>query len=288
MNGNGSVTPGAADPYAPAAMAARAAAAGATKAHLDGLSLFTLAVLAGAFIGLGAQLATLASVAPGLPFGPARLLVGLAFSLGLILVVVAGAELFTGNTLIVIARLNGAVGTRELLRNWTIAYAGNFIGSVATAGLVAATGQWALADGEVGAAALRLAQAKLALDPVEAVARGILGNALVCLAVWLCYSARSTTDRILSIVPPITAFVAAGFEHSVANMYFVPLALLLRDDAAVRAAAGAGSDVIAALTWGRFLVANLLPVTIGNVIGGAAMVGAIYWLVYLRPRPDRR
>jgi formate/nitrite transporter len=283
----GEDTPAAADPYAPAAMAARAAAAGATKARLDGLSLFTLAVLAGAFIALGAQLATLASVAPGVPFGPARLLTGLAFSLGLILVVIAGAELFTGNTLIVIARLTGAVTTRDLLRNWAIAYAGNFVGALATAALVAASGQWALADGQVGAAAFRLAHAKLALDPFEAVTRGILGNALVCLSVWLCYSARSTTDKILCIVPPVTAFVAAGFEHSIANMYFVPLALVLRDDPAVLAATAAGPEVVAALTWGRFLLWNLLPVTIGNVIGGAAMVGAIYWLVYLRPRPDR-
>ena len=264
-NGAGAATT---DPYAPPQMAARAVAVGAAKARLDAVSLFTLAVLAGAFIALGAQLATIAAVAPGVPFGPARLLVGLAFSLGLILVVVAGAELFTGNTLIVIARLTGAVTTRELLRNWTIAYAGNFVGAVATALLVALTGQWTLADGQVGATAISIAQTKLSLGVVEAVARGILGNALVCLAVWLCYSARSVTDKILAIVPPITAFVAAGFEHSVANMYFVPLALLLPGEHG--------------LTWGRFLLGNLLPVTIGNVIGGAVMVGAIYWLVYLR------
>jgi formate/nitrite transporter len=268
-------------------MAVRAAASGATKARVDGLSLFTLAVLAGAFIALGAQFATLVSVAPGLAFGPARLLTGLAFSLGLILVVIAGAELFTGNTLIVIARLTGAVTTRALLRSWGLAYAGNFVGAVSTAALVYLTRQSALADGQVGAAALALAQAKLALDPVEAVARGILGNALVCLAVWLCYGARSNTDKILSIVPPVTAFVAAGFEHSVANMYFVPLALLLRDDPSVLAATGLGPDALAGLTWGRFLLGNLLPVTVGNVIGGAVMVAAIYWLVYLRPGRER-
>jgi formate/nitrite transporter len=283
MRESGSGAPGLIDPYAPPEMAVRAAASGATKARVDGLSLFTLAVLAGAFIALGAQLATLVSVAPGLAFGPARLLTGLAFSLGLILVVIAGAELFTGNTLIVIARLTGAVTTRELLRSWGLAYAGNFVGAVSTAALVYLTRQSALADGQVGRAALALADAKLALDPVEAVARGILGNALVCLAVWLCYGARSNTDKILSIVPPVTAFVAAGFEHSVANMYFVPLALLLRDDPSVLAAAGLGPDALAGLTWGRFLLGNLLPVTAGNVIGGAVMVAAIYWLVYLRP-----
>ena len=272
------------DPFAPPAMAARAAMVGTSKARLDGLSLFTLAVLAGAFVGLGAQLATLVGVAPGMPFGPTRLLTGLAFSLGLILVVVAGAELFTGNTLIVIARLTGAVTTRELLRNWSLAYIGNFVGAVGTAALVAASGQWALADARVGAAALALAHAKLSLDPLEAVVRGILGNALVCLAVWLCFSARSTSDKILCIVPPVSAFVAAGFEHSIANMYFVPLAIVLRNDASVIAATAVPADVLAALTWGRFLLWNLLPVTVGNVIGGGLMVGAIYWLVYLRPR----
>ena len=283
MRDNGRGSPAAPDAYAPAAMALRAAEAGTTKARRDGVSLFTLAVLAGAFIGLGAQLATLVSVAPGLPFGPARLLTGVAFSLGLILVVIAGAELFTGNTLIVIARLTGVITTRALLRNWAIAYVGNFAGAVGTAALVALTGPWALADGEVARTALALAQAKLSLDPLEALVRGILGNALVCLAVWLCFSARSTTDRILSIIPPVTAFVAAGFEHSVANMYVVPLAMALLENPSAREATALLPGV-ASLTWGRFFASNLLPVTIGNIIGGSVMVGTIYWLVYLRAR----
>ena len=273
------------DPYAPAEMAARAAVAGVTKARLDALSLFTLAVLAGAFIALGAQLATLVSAAPGPAFGPARLLVGVAFSLGLILVIIAGAELFTGNMLVIMAWLSGQVTTSGLLRNWTIVYAGNFVGALATVGLVYATGQWELAGGRVGASAVAIAGAKMSLGPVEAVARGILGNALVCLAVWLCFSARSNVDKVVCIVPPITAFVAAGFEHSVANMYFVPIALLLRDNPAVLAAGGFTAEVAAALTWGRFIVANLIPVTIGNIIGGGVLVAAVYWLVYLRPKP---
>jgi formate/nitrite transporter len=271
------------DPYAPPRMAARAATAGVAKARLDALSLFTLAVLAGAFIALGAELATIADVAPGLGFGPGRLLVGLAFSLGLILVVIAGAELFTGNTLIVIAWLAGRVTTAALVRNWTIAYAGNFVGALATVGLVYATGQSALAGARVGASAVAIADAKLALGFVEAVACGILGNALVCLAVWLCFSARSNVDKVVGIIVPVTAFVASGFEHSIANMYFVPMALLLRDNPAVMAAAGLDSTGAAALTWGRFLLGNLLPVTIGNVIGGGVLVAAVYWLVYLRP-----
>ena len=183
------------DPFAPPAMAARAAAGGAAKTRLDTVSLFALAVLAGVFIALGAQLATIAGVAPGVAFGPVRLLIGLAFSLGLILVVLGGAELFTGNMLVVISRLTRAVTTRAVLRNWTIAYGGNFVGAVATAVLVYASGQWALAGGRVGAAALEIAHAKVSLGFVEALARGVLGNGLVCLAVWLCFSARSDVDK---------------------------------------------------------------------------------------------
>ena len=271
------------DPYAPAQMAARAASAGVTKTRVDALSLFALAVLAGAFIALGAQLATLASVDAGLGFGPGRLLVGLAFSLGLVLVVIAGAELFTGNMLVVIAWLAGRVTTGAVLRAWAIAYAGNFAGALATAGLVYASGQWTMAGARVGAGALLLADGKLALTLVEALVRGILGNALVCLAVWLCYSARSNVDKILGVVGPVTAFVAAGFEHSIANMYFVPMGLFLRDEPSVLAAAGLGVEAAARLTWARFVVGNLLPVTAGNIIGGGVLVAAAYWTIYLRP-----
>lgn len=272
-----------ADPYAPAEMAGRAQTVGVAKARLDLLSLFTLAVLAGAFIAVGAQLGTVVGLAPGADFGPLRLLIGVAFSVGLILVVIAGAELFTGNTLIVMAWLGGKVTAAELLRNWSVVYAGNFVGALGTVGLVYASGQWRLAEAQVGAQALAIADAKVALGLGEAVARGILGNALVCLAVWLCLSARSNTDKILSIVPPIAAFVAAGFEHSVANMYYVPLGLALRAEPAVLAAANLTPAAVTDLTWATFLIANLLPVTLGNVIGGGVLVGAVYWLVYLRP-----
>jgi formate/nitrite transporter len=271
------------DPYAPAEMAGRAQGVGVAKARLDLLSLFTLAMLAGAFIALGAQLATVVGVAPGAGFGPLRLLVGVAFSVGLILVVIAGAELFTGNTLIVMAWFGGKVTTHALLRNWTAAYLGNFVGALGTVALVHASGQWTLAEARVGAAALAIADAKVALGFGEAVARGILCNALVCLAVWLCLSARSNADKVLSIIPPISAFVASGFEHSIANMYFVPMGIALRAEPAVLAAAGLTPAAVADLTWGNFLLANLLPVTIGNVIGGGVLVGAVYWLVYLHP-----
>lgn len=271
------------DPYAPAEMAGRAQAAGVAKARLDALSTFTLAVLAGAFIAIGAHLATVVATGSELGYGPTRLLVGVAFAVGLILVVIAGAELFTGNTLLVMAWLGRKVTTGRLLRNWLLAYTGNFAGALATVALVHATGQWAANGHAVGANALLTADAKVDLPFWDAVARGVLCNALVNLAVWLCFSARSNVDKIFAIVPPIAAFVAAGFEHSIANMYFVPMGLWLRDDAAVQAAAGVGPEALGNLTWDGFLWRNLLPVTLGNVVGGALLVAAVYWLVYLRP-----
>ena len=271
------------DPYAPAEMARRVELAGVTKAGLDVLSLLTLAVLAGAFIALGAQLATVVGVDSTLGFGPTRLLVGVAFSLGLILVVIAGAELFTGNTLIVMAWLDRQVSARRLLRNWGLAYLGNLVGALGTVALVYLAGQWALGGDKVGAAALSTANAKVQLSFGEAVARGILCNAMVNLAVWLCFSARSNVDKVVAIVPAIAGFVASGFEHSIANMYFIPLGILLRDRSEVVEAAGLQPDALADLTWTDFLWNNLLPVTIGNIIGGGLLVAAVYWLVYLRP-----
>lgn len=273
------------DALVPPEMAGRAEDVGVRKARLDAISLFALAVLAGAFISLGAIFATTVSAGAGeLPFGLVRLLAGLAFSLGLILVIVGGAELFTGNTLLVMAWASGKVSSRLLLRNWSIVYVGNLVGALATAGVMVVSGQYAFGGGSVGQAALGIGNAKAGLEFVPAVALGMMCNALVCLAVWLTFSARTTTDRILAIVPPITAFVAAGFEHSVANMYFVPEAIAIRTWAppGFWAAIGAGPGDFPNLTVEAFVVGNLLPVTIGNVIGGAVMVGVVYWFVYLR------
>jgi formate transporter len=172
------------------------------------------------------------------------------------------------------------VSTVRLLRNWAIVYAGNFAGAIATAALVFAAGQYEFGKGQVGETALSIAVTKTDYGFGQAIALGMLCNALVCIAVWLCYSARTTADRVLAIVPPITAFVAAGFEHSVANMYFVPFGLFVKSDRAFVAAHG--DPDLSGLTWGHFLTANLIPVTIGNVIGGSLMVGAVYWFVYLR------
>jgi formate transporter len=273
------------DALLPAEMAKRAEYTGVRKAEMPFLTTFTLAVLAGAFIALGAIFATTAAtgVSGVVPYGAARVLIGLVFCLGLILVVVGGAELFTGNNLIVMAWAGGKVSTMALLRNWVIVYAGNFFGSVGTAVLVFLGKLYLTGGGEMGKAMLNIAIGKMSYDFVQAVALGVLCNALVCLAVWLTFSARSTMDKIAAIIFPISAFVAAGFEHSVANMYFVPIALLVKDFAPQYAAStGIAPEKLATLTWGNFLLNNLLPVTIGNIIGGAVLVAAVYWFVFLR------
>jgi formate/nitrite transporter len=222
-----------------------------------------------------------------MPYGVGRLLGGLVFSLGLILVVVGGAELFTGNTLIVMAWAHRRVSTAKLLQNWVVVYLGNLGGALATAVLMFLTGQYGFAGGQVGVNALNTAQAKCSLGFVQAVALGVMCNALVCLAVWLCYSARSVQDKIMSIIFPITAFVACGFEHCVANMYFIPIGLMVKDWAAPEfwALAGRTAADYPALTWPAFFWVNLLPVTIGNIIGGTVLVGLAYWSIYLRRHP---
>lgn len=269
------------DALLPAEMATRAAYIGVRKAEAPALTMFTLSVLAGAFIALGAVFATnTAAGTSSLPFGIAKLLTGLVFCLGLILVVVGGAELFTGNNLIVMAWASGKVSSRALLRNWVIVYLGNFVGSIGTAVLVLWSKQYTFGSGAVGETALKIATGKVSLDFFQAIVLGILGNVLVCLAVWLTFSARSTIDKIASIIFPITAFVAAGFEHSIANMYFIPFGLLIKGfDPAFVAEKGLE---LTNLTWGNFFINNLLPVTIGNIIGGTVFVAAVYWSVFLR------
>ncbi len=281
-----SFTPTGLDALPPTQVAKKAETVGFTKVGMATFDVFVLSVLAGAFIALGAIFAT--TVAAGgaeLPYGVVRLLAGLAFTLGLILVVVAGAELFTGNNLIVMAWASRRVATVALLGNWVVVWIGNFVGAFATALIVYVSEQYTIGGGAVGQTALGLAATKTDLGFVQAIALGILCNALVCLAVWLTYGAHTTTDKILAIIPPIAAFVAAGFEHSVANMYFISIGLLVKsdDDFVAGLDPGAVPD-LSGLTWESFFLDNLLPVTIGNVIGGALMVGAVYWLVYLRPK----
>ena len=247
------------DALLPAEMAKRAEYIGVSKAEAPFLKVFFLSVLA---------------------YGVSRLLTGLVFCLGLILVIVGGAELFTGNNLIVMAWAGRKVTTAQLMRNWVIVYIGNFVGSLGTALLIFWSKQYTFGGGAVGTTALTIANAKSGLDFWQALVLGVLCNALVCLAVWLTFSARSTIDKIAAIIFPITAFVAAGFEHSIANMYFIPVGLFIKAfDPAFTAST---SLDLTNLTWSNFFINNLIPVTIGNIIGGTVFVAAIYWLVFLR------
>lgn len=287
------------DALLPAEMAVRAEQIGIRKAEMPALPLFTLAVLAGAFISLGAIFATVVSagsmvaagpdgavtLTAGLPYGITRFLAGLVFCLGLILVIVGGAELFTGNNLIVMAWASGKVTSLALLRNWLIVYIGNFIGSISTAILMFFTKQYTFGGDAVGVTALRIAVTKVDYTFLQALALGILCNGLVCLAIWLTYSARSTLDKIVAIIFPISAFVAAGFEHSIANMYFIPYALFIRMfDPLYIAKVEHGIPNLNHLTWQSFFIKNLIPVTVGNIIGGTLLVAVVYWSIYLRGR----
>ena len=268
-----------ADAYPPPEIAARVCQLGLAKVNTAVPTMLALAVLAGAFISLGALFytvtITVGKEGPTLPFGLLRLVGGMTFSLGLILVVVGGAELFTGNNLIAMAWATGCVQTRQVVRNWLWVYLGNLLGAVGTAVLVLLAGVQTLGDGAVGETMVRIARSKIALDPMAAFARGMLCNVLVCLAVWLCMGARTVADKILAILFPISAFVACGFEHSVANMFFLPLGLAL-------AAGGPASFSIADA------LSNLALVTLGNIIGGTVLVALVYWFIYLRTIPQAR
>ena len=271
------------DALLPPEMARRAEEVGVKKASMDAVTILVLAVLAGAFIALGGVFATVAlSGGEAAPWGATRVLGGAVFSLGLILVVVGGAELFTGNSLIVMAWAGRRVGTAALLRNWGLVYVGNFVGALSIAFAVVLAGTHRAGGGAFAVAAVHIAADKLCLDFGQAVVLGILCNVLVCLAVWLALSARTTADRILAVVPPIAAFVAAGFEHSIANMYFVPLGLFIAALDPVFVTTRGLEVQTQTLGGSAFVIRNLLPVTFGNVIGGAVLVGGVYWFVYLR------
>lgn len=276
------------DSLLPPDMAGKAETIGVAKANMPLPKMLALSVLAGAFIGLGAMFSTTTTAglaAGGVPYGLVRLVAGVTFSLGLMLVIVGGAELFTGNNLIVMAWADGKVSTQLVLKNWLVVYVGNFVGALATAVFMFLSTQYTFGSGAIGAQALSTAASKATLDPVAALVLGIMCNALVCLAVWLCFSARSTTDKLLFIVMPISAFVAAGLEHSIANMYFIPLGLFIKDfaPASFWSTIGKTAADYPALAWGNFFLNNLIPVTLGNIIGGAVMVGLVYWFIYLRP-----
>jgi len=273
------------DAYTPSEMAKRVEAVGISKANLFGLNMFLLAILAGVFIGFGAWISTVVISDSNLSFGLTRLLAGLVFCLGLILVVVAGAELFTGNNLIIMAFASRKIGIGLLLKNWLIVYIGNLVGSLSLVYLIYYSKAWSFGNNVVGGRAILIANSKVNLGFVEALILGILCNALVCLAIWLCFSARSVTDKIFAILFPITTFVAASFEHSVANMFFIPMGILLKNQPRATDAANLLAQKATSLENLNILgfIKNLVPVTLGNIIGGAILVGFIYWFIYIRP-----
>ncbi|MBR1280035.1 formate/nitrite transporter family protein [Bradyrhizobium sp. AUGA SZCCT0283] len=272
------------DALLPPEMAERAEQIGVQKTRLDTLSLIALAVLAGAFVAFGSMFSVvvMAGAEGNLSYGVTRLLGGTVFSLGLILVIVGGAELFTGNNLMVMACASGRIRVSELFRAWAFVYAGNFVGAIAIAFLVFLSAGYDHGNGAVGLTALASANGKASLSGLQALIHGVLANVLVCLATWLCYSARTTTDKILAIIFPIAAFSASGFEHSIANMYLLTFALLTKLCAATTfwGAIGKSPSVFSHLTVFGALM-NLLWVTIGNMIGGV-VVGITYWFIYLR------
>lgn len=275
----------------PVEMTVKAEQVGLKKTQFQTGQMFVLALLAGMLIGFGAIFSTtaVAGITSTLPYGITRLVAGVTFSFCLVMVVVTGAELFTGNTLMVVALANRKFGLGIMLKNWLVVYLGNFLGAFALAAVVFTSGQYRFGNGTVGTTALAIATTKVELAFGEAIALGMLANILVCMAVWLSFSARTTTDRVLAIMPPVAAFVAAGFEHSIANMYFIPFGLLIKQGATPTFWTQIGKTPVdfAGLTWERFLVGNLLPVTLGNIIGGALCVGLAYWFVYLRPQLPR-
>lgn len=274
------MNPSPTDAYIPAEMAQRAEASAIRKANRTFISAFFLAVQAGSFIAFGAAFFTAVIHDSTLGVGLTQLIGGVAFSLGLILVVLAGADLFTGDTLMVMGCFTGKIKVWQMLRCWTFVFLGNLVGALLIVALVYYSGHWLDHSGALGIKALSIANEKVNLTFMQAFTSGMLCNILVCLAIWLCYSSRSVTDKILAILFPITAFVAMGFEHSIANMYFIPAGLLLKHNPDFVAQLQ-GAD-LSQLTASGFLLNNLLPVTLGNMIGGALFVGTIYWILYLR------
>ena len=267
------------DAYSPAQIAAMVERIGVTKARMPLLPLSVLGMVAGGFIGLGALFSVIVSSDAGLPFGVSRVLSGVVFSLGLILVVIAGAELFTGNNLLVMAWAERKITTGELARNWAVVFATNAVGAIGLALIVWLANHGSMNGGGVGLQYVKIAAAKVNLPFGEAFFKGVLCNLLVCLAVWLSLAGRSVTDKILAIVLPIAAFVAAGFEHSIANLYFIPMGML----PAASSPAVAGVESLNAMG----LVSNLVPVTLGNIAGGSLMVALVYYVVF-RMAPNRQ
>jgi len=267
--------------FPPKDVAGKVCEAGVGKCKLPILKMFILAILAGVYIAFGAQLFLLVGSDSTLGFGFTRFLSASVFTVGLMMVVVGGAELFTGNNLVLIAALDKKVTWGELLKNWVVVYIGNFVGSIILAAFLFWGGTWSLNGNLVGANALKVALSKTSLTFAQAFFRGILCNWLVCMAVWMAMASKDVIGKLFAIYFPIMAFVASGFEHSVANMFFIPYGIFLKGNPKVLEVAGKTLADLANLNWGTLFTVNLIPVTLGNLVGGAIFVGAVYWYVYL-------
>ncbi len=262
------------DAFSPKEIAEHVNNIGVAKVKLPLLSVLMLGILAGAFIGLGALYFVLIKSDPTLGFASSQVLGGLAFSLGLILVVVAGAELFTGNNLLAMAWAEGKISTFDILKNWLVVCIANFIGAAGLALLVFLSGHTDMNNGAIAEQYIKIALIKTSLPFWSAFFKGVLCNVLVCLAVWMAFAGRSVIDKVIVIVFPISAFVAAGFEHCIANMYFIPLAMLEQTF-------GSSNFTSTVITWTGF-INNLLPVIMGNLVGGSLLVALVYHIIYRR------
>lgn len=262
------------DALSPLEITEKAESVGQSKINMAFLPQWLLGMLAGAYIGFGAMYYTIVKSDPELSFAVAQILSGLAFSLGLILVVVAGAELFTGNNLLTIGWAQKKIKFTAVMRNWAIIIASNFVGAALLAWLIYASGHTAMNHGKIAETYVNVANAKCSLPFWTALFRGIVCNMLVCLGVWLAYAGKTVVDKVAGIIFPISAFVAAGFEHSVANMYVLTMGMLSKADVSI------ASDALTMMGC----VSNVVPVLIGNIIGGGVFVGLTYWAIYLRSR----
>lgn len=262
------------DAFSPKEIAERVNNIGIAKVHLPFLSVAMLGILAGAFIGLGGLYFVLIKSDAALSFATGQVVGGLAFSLGLILVIVAGAELFTGNNLLAMAWAENKITTTQLLQNWGIVCLANFFGAAGLAVLVFLSGHTEMNNGAIAEQYIKIAEVKCSMPFWQALFKGVLCNVLVCMAVWMAFAGRSVIDKTVAIIFPISAFVAAGFEHCIANMYIIPLALL-------ELSFGSTALTSETVSWLGFL-ANLIPVIIGNLIGGSLLVGIVYHVIYRR------
>ena len=264
--------------------------AGVNKTKMTALNMFVLGILAGAFIAFAAEGSNMAAYnlfSNAGTYGLGKVLAGAVFGTGLMLVLVAGGELFTGNTMIIAGVLDKKVTIKAMLKNWIFVYLGNFVGAILIAYMMNKSGLYNSSAGLLGGMTIKIASYKVGLTFMQAFYLGIMCNWLVCLAVWMCYGAKDMTGKLLAIFFPIWLFITSGFEHSVANMYYIPAGIMAKGTKAWADSAitlGVTPEKLINLNWGSFVTNNLIPVTLGNIVGGGIFVGAVYWFVYVKKK----